>query len=427
MTYSEGAHADGLQQAVDRLAARLGRSVAVDDMHGRLVASSRHFGDEDKLRVYAVVQRTSDPRLMAYFRTHDIYRWTTPGRIPANPELEFKARVCCPVRVHGIPFGHLFLIDESVEDWEIELATATADDIGLIMYRRLVLHEQAHGRRETLTLDLISTDSEARAAARRTLVDEQLIDVAEPVVAVSVHLLVPTSTQPGTQETTLRVALEHLTRGRSAGRTLTLAKGRRGSVLLFGDTATAEAGRSVAGRLAADLRRAGGIERVVAGLGTVRAGPDAAQLSHDEARLVAGAAVLLPSLGDVVDQENLGAYALLLAVPRHALTADLYPTALRRLLEQATSDSLVETLETYLDCCGDATRTAAELRVHRSTLYYRLGRIETITGVDLHDGRHRLALHLGVKLRRVLDAYGNTPDGVLPVLRDEHDTGFDGT
>lgn len=411
MTYSEGAHADGLQQVVDRLADRLGRSVAVDDTHGRLVVSSRHFGDEDPLRVYAIVQRTSDPRLLAYFRTHDIYRWTTPGRIPANPELQFKARVCCPVRVHGIPFGHLFLIDGSVEDWEIELATAAADEIGLIMYRRLVLHEQDHGRREALARDLISAEPETRSAARRMLIDEQLLDTTEPVAAVSVHLVTPASAGHGTPETTLRVALEHLTRDRPAGRTLTLAKGRRAAVLVFGETSTAETGRSLASRLVEDLRRADGVERVVAGLGAARTGPDSARLSHDEARLVAGAAVLLPSLGDVVDQESLGAYAFLLAIPRHALTADMYPTALRRLLEQDTNDSLVETLETYLDCCGDATRTAAELRVHRSTLYYRLGRIETVTGVDLHDGRHRLALHLGVKLRHVLDAYREIPDG----------------
>jgi DNA-binding PucR family transcriptional regulator len=107
----------------------------------------------------------------------------------------------------------------------------------------------------------------------------------------------------------------------------------------------------------------------------------------------------------------------LLAVPEHALTADLYPAPLRRLLEQAPNDCLVETLETYLECCGDATRTATELHIHRSTLYYRLDRIQTITGVDLHDGRHRLALHLGVKLRHVLDARRNAPAGVLRLLR----------
>jgi hypothetical protein len=34
---------------------------------------------------------------------------------------------------------------------------------------------------------------------------------------------------------------------------------------------------------------------------------------------------------------------------------------------------------------------------------------------------------LGVKLRHVLDAHRNPPDGVLPLLRDELETGLDRT
>jgi len=402
MTHAAGRAADGLQQVVDRLASRLGRSVAVDDTHGHLVVASRHFGDEDPLRVHAVLQRSSDARVLEHFAAHDIYRWTTPGRIPASPDLAFKARVCCPVRTYGIPFGHLFLIDDGVEDREIELAAAAASEIGRLLHRRLVLHEQDHDRREALARDLVSVEPQTRAAARQALVDEQLIDSVDPVAALAVHLVVATSDAPGSPETALRVAFERLTRGRYAGRLLTLATGPRGAVLLFGD-ATGQS-RDVADELVADLDRTDGVSRVVVGLGGPDAGPDAPRRSHDEARLVADAATLLPSLGDVLDHEDLGVYAVLLALPRHALTPDLYPEPLRRLLEQDAHDSLAATLETYLDCGGDATRTSTELRIHRSTLYYRLGRIETITGVDLGDGSRRLALHLGVKLRRLLEA-----------------------
>ena len=76
-------------------------------------------------------------------------------------------------------------------------------------------------------------------------------------------------------------------------------------------------------------------------------------------------------------------------------------------MEQDTGE-LVDTLETYLDCSGDTTRTAAQLRVHRSTLYYRLGRIESLGAIDLRDGQQRLELHLGVKLRRLLAAFSDT-------------------
>ena len=41
---------------------------------------------------------------------------------------------------------------------------------------------------------------------------------------------------------------------------------------------------------------------------------------------------------------------------------------------------LVDTLEAYLDRAGDAKATAEALSLHRATLYYRLNRIEEITG-----------------------------------------------
>jgi DNA-binding PucR family transcriptional regulator len=40
------------------------------------------------------------------------------------------------------------------------------------------------------------------------------------------------------------------------------------------------------------------------------------------------------------------------------------------------------------------------LSIHRTTLYYRLGRITELTGMDLRDGGERLAVHLGLKLAR---------------------------
>ena len=52
----------------------------------------------------------------------------------------------------------------------------------------------------------------------------------------------------------------------------------------------------------------------------------------------------------------------------------------------------------YLDHAGNVARAAAELAVHRQTLYYRLGRIEALTGLDLADGRDRLRLHLALTL-----------------------------
>lgn len=63
--------------------------------------------------------------------------------------------------------------------------------------------------------------------------------------------------------------------------------------------------------------------------------------------------------------------------------------------------TLVQTLETYLDRGGDVGAVAAELAIHRTTLYQRLSRIAQITAKDLHDGDDRLLLHIRLRLWRL--------------------------
>ena len=60
------------------------------------------------------------------------------------------------------------------------------------------------------------------------------------------------------------------------------------------------------------------------------------------------------------------------------------------------------TLEVYLDHACDAKLSAEALFLHRASLYYRLQRIEQIAGVNLKSGADRLALHIGLKLARLL-------------------------
>ena len=88
--------------------------------------------------------------------------------------------------------------------------------------------------------------------------------------------------------------------------------------------------------------------------------------------------------------DALGVERVVTALPDAALE-DL-PDGLRRLL--AGDQSLVRTLEAYLDHAGDVKRTAAALSLHRGGLYYRLRRIEEVAGVNLHDGEDRLSCHL---------------------------------
>jgi purine catabolism regulator len=63
---------------------------------------------------------------------------------------------------------------------------------------------------------------------------------------------------------------------------------------------------------------------------------------------------------------------------------------------------LLQTLEVFLESHGNATQTAEKLSVHRNTLFYRMNRIQDILQLDLSQTDVRLAVHLALKIHRLL-------------------------
>ena len=102
-------------------------------------------------------------------------------------------------------------------------------------------------------------------------------------------------------------------------------------------------------------------------------------------------ALSVPDAGPVTRWEDLGPYRMLRDV--------VHPDPVLDPL--ADSPELLHTLEVFLDHAGAVARAAEVLHIHRQTLYYRITRIEALTGCDLSDGRHRLLLHMSVKLARL--------------------------
>ncbi|CAM5678682.1 PucR family transcriptional regulator OS=Streptomyces tendae OX=1932 GN=GUR47_36620 PE=4 SV=1 [Streptomyces tendae] len=87
--------------------------------------------------------------------------------------------------------------------------------------------------------------------------------------------------------------------------------------------------------------------------------------------------------------------------PAHRAAPDSATTPPSARCSAPAHRELARTAEVYLDCAGQAGRTAAELGVHRQTLYYRLSRVEPLTGLDLDDGEDRLLLHMALKAQRL--------------------------
>jgi sugar diacid utilization regulator len=123
--------------------------------------------------------------------------------------------------------------------------------------------------------------------------------------------------------------------------------------------------------------------------------------SHRQAQLAARAGRAMPELGVLVWWKSLRAYGLVVELLGDREPWALIPDSLARLLADPDAGLLVPTLEAYLEHAGDARAAAAELFIHRSSLYNRLHRIEELAGVDIRSGADRLELHLGLRLWRL--------------------------
>jgi hypothetical protein len=135
---------------------------------------------------------------------------------------------------------------------------------------------------------------------------------------------------------------------------------------------------------------------VAAGVAGARVGLAELAVAWQEASAAARAALAEPRFGPVAEWSHIGPYRLLTALPPETA----HDPVVRPLLSPAHRE-LARTAEVYLDCAGQAGRTAAELGIHRQTLYYRLSRVEQLTGLDLDDGEDRLLLHMALKGARL--------------------------
>ncbi|MER6486982.1 helix-turn-helix domain-containing protein, partial [Streptomyces virginiae] len=147
---------------------------------------------------------------------------------------------------------------------------------------------------------------------------------------------------------------------------------------------------------AAPAGPSGGAQRMTAGVADPVRGLAELPAAWEQAVAAARAAVAEPRLGPVAQWSQIGPYRLLAS-----LAADPVDDPAARTLLAPAHRELARTAEVFLDCAGQAGRAAAALGIHRQTLYYRLGRVEQLTGLDLDAGEDRLLLHMALKASRL--------------------------
>lgn len=389
-----------LQVLVDQLSARVGAGALLEDREQRPVAYSRQVGPIDSVRRDSILHRQTSPEVMSWFRSFGILEARRPVRVPSCPEAGILARICAPAWYRERLLGFLWLIDpdERIGDADLAEVERAAGQAALILYeehlsQRLAVQALAH---------LFSPSEELREAAAAQLVDQALAREDEDISVVVVQPVPPAELPLAlVEEALLDVGWDV-----PSGSVLRLACADHGVLLVrlravSGGSPTLSVACSAREMLARRLsKHCEPAPRVVAAVGDRQPELRRAATSYRQARLAAKVVAAIPAMGDVVHWRDLGVFRTLAQLPnREALESSLDPRVTALL--SSGDDEVVRTLETYLDLAGDAKATAAQLHLHRGTLYYRLDKAERIAGIDMSNGYDRLAVHLSLKLARL--------------------------
>ncbi|MEU3609093.1 helix-turn-helix domain-containing protein [Streptomyces sp. NPDC035033] len=380
------------QELVDEISALLGAPATLENRDFGLIAFGAHDSDDDSamdpVRTRSILTRKSTPAVRAWFEGFGIARATGPVRIPAAPDAGvFRDRICLPVRHRGVVLGYVWLLDAEPGPSHERLTAAmeVAARIG-----ELLADEERAGA------DL-SRELRAVLAAERGWQYDMAVAALRTALgpdAEGLHALVCVAPWTGEDAPSPRTvpgaaALCALPWAGPAGphapgpehrRALAVLVRLRSADNLSPATAAAERLRGPA---------------AVAGIAAPRRGLGELDRCWHEATAAARAAHAQPRLGPLARWSELGPYRLLAALP----PAEPDP-AVRTLLGPAHTE-LARTAEVFLDHAGQAGRTAAALGIHRQTLYYRLSRVEQLTGLDLDAGEDRLLLHMALKAARL--------------------------
>ena len=376
-----GSPSDELQTLVEALSLAIERPVLLDDAALAPIAYSPQWGEIDEVRESSILGRGASRLVRDALLEQGIARAVEPVRTEAVPDIGMEERVCVPVRASGVTVGFMWLVDpnQAVGDEEIERvrrAAARAADF-------LAARPDAELTVETgLLTDLCSSVEDERERARLAITGAGLI-ADRPLVVLRIA-----SDGPGTRlgdfarRISHRVSAGHVVAGLLPDGLLMLLDLDEPALSILEPELIA---RWV--HAAADRPLAVGQSATVDGLLEVREGRRQAELALSVARR-------RPGEERYAAWGTMGVDRIVSQLPTSAL-ADA-PDGIRRLI--ADEPELAATLKAFLEAAGDVKRTAAALSLHRSGLYYRLQRIEELTGIRLANGEDRLLAHLAVRL-----------------------------
>jgi hypothetical protein len=379
-----------LEGQVQAYADRLGRPIIVFDVDFNVIAFSVHDRDVDHARLAIILAHKGSSRARESIREYRVGHADGPVRIP--PMDGGLTRHVAPVRHDGHLVGYVSsTIPEETPDDELaedDVIRSSRDRIGVTLAAMALGNREDEDRALRLLTALLDGDAEQRTRAADELLTGGLISPVPHYTVITISA--PPTVDPGSAA--LRLVLDRARSGIPVFPTLKAV-----GTVVDGEAVLVVPYEIDHERLTALLAQPA-FTGLRAGVGGAHAPLAEAHRSRREARIAARGAAIDPTRGRVVHWSDLGLDRVLLQLPLEKLALGDLPEPVRRILDAQSGPDLAQTLEAYLDFGCDAQRTAQELHVHRSTLYYRLDRVRAIADVDLADGFVRRELHTALRV-----------------------------
>ncbi len=375
---------------VNSLAQKTGLPVVLEDAAQQLIAYSPHYELTDQIRRDTIMHRTTTKDVVDYFGPWQLQAREGPFIVPGKPDEAILPRLCIPIRHHDVTLGFAWALlpEPHVTEQQMAAAKEAAEALALTM-----LAESRVRANETETvLSLLSYDDETRILG---LTDAETRGIFDSGRRCGVIVCVG----PHWEDPAVRMSFWSATWVPSPRDQLRAVTPREGIAVVATDEFTS-ASRDLFQRARERVTRAGkgADKQLVIGVSSLVAGPGEAHRAYREARLAARVAARAGGDRKVLLWEDLGVYRILTQMP-HEVLADAVDPRLRSLVDDAPD--LAATVECYLDHAGAISSVADALHVHRTTLYYRLDRVNRY-GIDLGRGDDRLAVHAGLRALRIL-------------------------
>lgn len=379
---------DRLQFIVEQLAERLDRSVIIDDSALRPLAVSAQLGRVDQSRIDSVLQRRTSGRIRAFISEYGVQRARCPVRIPANEELGTLARLVIPLLHQGLHLGSLWLIDDpALTPEQVDQAMAFAEKASRLLSDRVTQDSQEADQARRFVDNLLRPDPGVRERAVEGLRELDVIEEAPSYAVAVVRARRESPVGPdGLNGGAVLRRLAGEVRRRVSRRAVVCSTPRDGELVLVASGAHRET--------VLEALRYGAGDHLVGsrcGVGSLHGVREAC----DDARYAADVAAVAAGFEGTADWAGLGAYSAFQHLDRSLAGLERLCPGVSALWESG-NDMYECTVRSYLVHGSNAQKAAADLHIHRTTLYWRLTNVERVLGVDLSNGDDRLRLHMAL-------------------------------